>query len=92
MSVYIDNARNPFGRMIMAHMIADTELELHAMACRIGMKRAWFQCPPKASFPHYDVSLTRRRLALEYGAVEVDRRGLYQAMKRIRAKIQEGTF
>lgn len=81
MAVYVDNARNRFGRMIMCHMIADTLEELHTMAAAIGMKRDWFQ--PK-SFPHYDVCLMRRKQAVERGAVEVDRKGLGQAMRRIK--------
>lgn len=45
MTVYIDDAYLPYGRMKMCHMIADTEEELHQTALRIGMKRSWFQCP-----------------------------------------------
>lgn len=40
------------------HMWADTLEELHAMAARIGMRRAWFQDKP--SFPHYDLVPTRK--------------------------------
>lgn len=81
MAVYVDNARNKFGRMIMCHMVADTLAELHEMADRIGMRREWFQ---PISYPHYDLSLTRRRAAVEAGAIEVDRRGLGEVLRRLR--------
>lgn len=68
MSVYVDDVFIPYGRMKMCHMIADTEDELHDMAARIGMKRKWFQGGDR---PHYDVSMSRRKLAVEQGAVEI---------------------
>lgn len=82
MTVYVDNARIGYGRMLMSHMIADTPQELHAMATQIGMRRAWFQ---PHSFPHYDVCVSRRASAIRLGAVEVDRRGMGLAMRRIRS-------
>ena len=83
MSVYIDQERNRFGRMIMCHMWADTLSELHAMAESIGMDRAWFQ---PLSFPHYDVSLSRRAKAVANGAIEMDRRAGVQSRKAIRER------
>ena len=87
MAVYVDSARNKFARMVMCHMIADSPEELHAMADQIGMKRDWYQSPDKASFPHYDLSATKRTAAIRAGAAVVDRRGLNEAMKRIKAQI-----
>lgn len=52
------------------HMWADTPEELHAMAKRIGMRRAWFQDDRR--LPHYDLVPSRRALALKFGAVEAD--------------------
>lgn len=63
--VYVDDMRASYGRMIMAHMIADTEEELHAMADRIGVARKWFQGD------HYDIALSKKRLALAAGAVQI---------------------
>jgi Protein of unknown function (DUF4031) len=53
------------------HMLADTQAELHAMADRIGVARRWFQSPPKASRPHYDIALSKRALAVATGAREI---------------------
>jgi hypothetical protein len=69
MSVYVDGMRASYGRMIMCHMIADTPEELHAMADRIGVARRWFQDTSKASFPHYDIALSKRALAIGAGAI-----------------------
>lgn len=92
MAVYVDSARNPFGRMVMCHMWADTAAELHQMAAAIGMKREWFQTPdgpnPRpVSFPHYDLSQTRRAAAIRLGAVEMDRRDGADSRRSIRARI-----
>ncbi len=56
MTVYVDDMRAPYGRMVMCHMLADTDDELHAMADHIGVARRWHQ---KAGTPHshYDICL-----------------------------------
>jgi hypothetical protein len=54
------------------HLTADTIEELHAFAFRIGMKRMWFQDHPR--HPHYDLTKTRRKLAIRVGAKEIDAR------------------
>ncbi len=82
MSVYVDKARHPFKGYIMCHMTADSLAELHAMADRLNVKREYFQTPPKASFPHYDIPEPRRALAISYGALEVnDRTCLHYAAR-----------
>ena len=73
MSVYVDDMRAPFGRMIMCHMIADTDAELHAMADRIGVARRWHQAPPRHD-SHYDIALSARAKAVAAGAAEITQR------------------
>ena len=48
------------------------------------MKRAWFQQPPKASWPHYDAGPRFRALLVAQGAIETDRYGAaeHQARRR----------
>jgi len=82
MTVYVDTMRHPFGRMVMCHMFADTDAELHRMAARIGVARIWHQRPPcdapgmNASWSHYDISVSKRKLAIAYGAEIIEYRQL----------------
>jgi hypothetical protein len=91
MTVYVDDVRYPYGRMIMCHMFADSLDELHAMADRIGIQRRWFQCPPKARWEHYDISLGKKEQAIAHGAVLTDRYGAsyFVAQKRGNASMVE---
>lgn len=75
MTVYVDDVAIKFRMMYMCHMWADTLDELYAMVDRIGVQRKWFQCPPKASWEHFDISTAKKRLALQYGAVLTDKYG-----------------
>jgi len=68
MAVYVDDMRANFGNMIMCHMIADTLDELNEMADRIGVNRKWLQ---KTSHIHYDIALSKKKLAISYGAQEI---------------------
>jgi hypothetical protein len=74
MTVYVDDMRAQFGRMVMCHMLADTDDELHAMAARIGVARRWWQSPEKTSGSHYDIALSKRANAVALGAVEITQR------------------
>lgn len=50
-------------------MFADTLEELHNMAGLLNLKEKWFQ--DHINFSHYDLTKSKRILAIEYGAVEV---------------------
>lgn len=71
MAVYVDDMRAQFGSMVMCHMLADTDDELHAMAARIGLSRRWWQDPAKTAGSHYDVCLSKRAAAVAAGAFEI---------------------
>lgn len=81
MTVYVDDAVHPFGRMLMCHMFADSVKELLAMAARIGVDKKWIQGHPTLSFGkhrnaswiHFDISKGKRDLAIKHGAKAVDR-------------------
>jgi Protein of unknown function (DUF4031) len=70
MTVYVDTMQAPFKGMLMCHMIADSEPELHAMAAAIGMQRKSYQRD------HYDVSMDMKQLAIQRGAREIGVREL----------------
>lgn len=75
MTVYVDDVRLEFRSMVMCHMWADTLDELLAMADRIGVARKWLQRPPRASWIHFDIALSKKALALKAGAVLTDKYG-----------------
>ena len=78
MAVYVDKAQHQLGRMIMCHMLADTIHELHTMADRLGLPRAWYQA---TSNPHYDLSKGKRKDAVALGCIELDRRQVGQLIQ-----------
>lgn len=83
MTVYVDDMRAQYGRMIMCHMLADTDDELLAMADRIGVQRKWHQYPGTFR-SHFDIALSKRASAIAAGAREITWRqaGLVQRRRR----------
>jgi hypothetical protein len=84
MTVYVDDVRHRFGRMVMRHMWADSLDELLAMADAIGVKRKWLQPPPAASWLHFDISLSKKEEAVKRGAVLTDKYGPIEFLARQR--------
>ena len=70
MSVYVDDMKAGFGRMVMCHMIADSRAELLAMADAISVQRKWLQ-KPGTHYEHFDICLAKRQLAVLNGSVEI---------------------
>ena len=83
MTVWVDDVRHQFGPMVMCHMWASTLEELLAMADHIGVQRKWIQGHKELSFGkhklaswvHFDIAMSKKRLAIEAGAVLTDKYG-----------------
>jgi hypothetical protein len=85
MSVYVDRLRDwdwKYGKS--CHMYADTNEELHKMAARLGLKREWFQ--KSTSGPHYDLTESKRALAVRLGVIEVDTETMVDWSRKWRAE------
>lgn len=94
MSVYVDApwvyAREPAGYVgrsrtciLWGHMIADTPEELHAMALRIGLHTTWVQVSKHGAL-HYDLVPSKRRLAIQYGAMALSRKDFVAKLRTAR--------
>jgi len=55
-----------------SHMVSDISAEeLYEFADKLGLKRQWSQERPKATAHHYDITPSKRALAVKLGAIEV---------------------
>lgn len=80
MTVYVDDMQAQYGRMIMCHMLADTDEELHAMADAIGVARKWHQ-KPGTPHSHYDICMSKKAKAINLGAVLIGRKELVDIIR-----------
>lgn len=67
------------------YLVADTTKELHSFARKLSLKRSWFQ---NKTLPHYDLTINKRRQAVKFGAIEINRKLL---VEKIREQRQECT-
>lgn len=81
--VYVDFAKNKLGRMLMCHMIADSDDELILMAKKIGVNEKYhqFKGGPKS---HFDICKKKRQLAVSLGAKEVSSKNIVEIIKQKR--------
>ena len=70
--LYVDHLRIPFGRMLMSHLVADTQEELRDAARQLGLHQ-YIQYPGGWK-EHLDLSESKRREAIWMGAKEVTAR------------------
>lgn len=90
MPVYIDPQTNcapntKWRGSVVTHLFADTVDELHVFAGKIGLNRSWFQV---GSLPHYDLTPSKRALAICEGVVILDRKQAVAKWREIRAGLK----
>jgi hypothetical protein len=88
--VYIDELliRGAWRYGASCHLLPETHAprhleELHRFAAAIGMKREWFQ---SGRWPHYDLTKSRRAVAVRQGAVQCTTREYIMRMRALTAK------
>lgn len=83
-----------------SHLTADTREELIEFATsRLGLRASYFQtckmtkmCPPETCpHFHFDVTVSKRKAAIEAGAVEVDIRRFGEIIREHRAAQRESS-
>lgn len=85
MAVYVDNAKVKWRGKQWCHLVADTIEELHEFAYQLGLQRHWFQ--HAASYPHYDVTVEVREIALSIGAIQGDRISVISCARKMKAQL-----
>lgn len=85
--VFVDQPLFEWRGTRWCHMWSADLEALHDLAARIGLRREWFQQPPKANWLHYDVTVERRTVALRLGAVETDKYGAVEHVARLRGDL-----
>ena len=83
--VYIDNYEAPFQNMIMCHLIADSNQELLEFVDKINVNRKWIQHVGKYS-EHFDICLSKKKLAIRFGAIEISPKELVGKMREKKEK------
>jgi hypothetical protein len=85
MAVYVDAPIWHWAGLKWCHMLADDLDELHRFAAELGIKRTSFQCPPRVSTPHYDLTGYERAKAISRGAVVCNREQIVAIRRKVRA-------
>jgi len=88
-TVYVDDWRQParIGPVTASwsHLLADDHEELHRLADRLGLRRAWFQEHRRhRALNHYDVTEDTRHRAIALGAVPITWREAGRMIRRWR--------
>lgn len=87
MAIYVDFMQIEFKDYKWCHMLADTLQELHDFAALIEVDKRLFH--RNASYPHYDVTVQMREIAIEYGAIPAGRKKIIECAKKLKIELHE---
>lgn len=88
MACYVDKPEWEWRGQMWCHLLADSLPELHECASRLGLKRAWFQAPPKSRYPHYDLTAAKREQALALGVLPADRKTIIEKARALKVQLE----
>jgi hypothetical protein len=90
MTIFVDDMQAPYGRMKMCHLWTNGLIEeLFKFVDLIGVQRKWLQEPPRASWVHFDIALSKRALAIRHGAIQTDKYGPSAHVSRLRLNSED---
>jgi hypothetical protein len=78
--VYVDQAIWPWKGKKWCHLFSDSVEELHSFAEKMGLQREWFQ---DKRVPHYDLTESKRAIALKHGAMEATKEIIKSQFRRM---------
>ncbi|WP_350558958.1 DUF4031 domain-containing protein [Psychrobacter sp. CAL346-MNA-CIBAN-0220] len=85
MAIYVDFVSIEFKGYRWCHMLADSLQELHDFAEFIEIDKRLFH--RNASYPHYDITLQMRVIAIENGAIPADRKKTIECAKKLKVEL-----
>lgn len=86
MAVYVDSANISFRQDKWCHLLADSLDELHDFALLINVDKRWFH--KNASYPHYDITVRTREIAISRGALPSNRKKIIECAKKLKAELE----
>ena len=68
-------------------MLADSLQELHDFAAFIDVDARLFH--RNASYPHYDITVQMRKIAIAQGAIPADRKKIIECAKKLKVELND---
>ena len=87
MAVYVDFMQIKFKGYKWCHMLADSLQELHDFAAFIDVDARLFH--RNASYPHYDITVQMREIAIAQGAIPADRKKIIECAKKLKIELND---